>query len=290
MVPGLSSPDARGVTVTRPLLPEYGEATPGHDPAGSDGALDRDLRAALVHATDSLAVAFEPQVALVTGALLGLEAHVLWRHPDRGVLSAKDFLAAGRDASLVVAVAEHVLVQALSQLAAWRTLPGCSELHLVVNVTGAELLTPGRVGQVTALLDAIGLPARALVIEVLEDVLLEPTATRSLQRFAAAGVRVALDRFGTGASSLHHLRVLPVSFVKVDRSFTEGLGRRRRDEAIMRAVTTLSTDLGAQCVAAGVDTAEQLAWLQDNHVPVAQGAALHTPMTPAAVTALLRSL
>ena len=181
MVSSSSGYEDQGVTLTRPQSPEPRPADPGPFPAWSDGTLDRDLRAALTHATDSLAVTYEPQVGVAHGSFEGVEAVVHWQHPERGLLGSPDFLAADRDPALVLAVAQHVLIRSLSQLAAWRTLPGCSSLYLAVNVTGVELRVPGRVAEVVELLDAIGLPPKALVLEVFEDVLLDDEAIASLQ-------------------------------------------------------------------------------------------------------------
>ena len=251
--------------------------------------LDVGLRAALVRGADALTLAFQPQVELSTGRLVGLEALVHWDHPTLGRLQPPDFLTSDRDPALVAGVGEHVLVRAISQLAAWRTLPGYSRLHLAVSITATQLRVARRVSEVVNLLDAVGLPARSLVLEVREDVVLDSGATAALLAFAAAGVRVCLDDFGTGACSLHHLRVLPVSMVKVHRTFVAGLGSRARDEAIMRAVTSLACDLGALCVAEGVEHERQLGWLREHDVPLAQGALLHPRLSAPAVTALLRS-
>jgi EAL domain-containing protein (putative c-di-GMP-specific phosphodiesterase class I) len=252
------------------------------------GDLDVDLRAALVRGADGLVLGFQPQVEVASGRLVGLEALVSWEHPARGCLEAADFLTAERDQTLVAAVGEHVLVRAISQLAAWRTLPGYSRLHLAARVTAAQLRGPRRVSEVVTLLDAVGLPPRSLVLGVREDVVLDAEATGALLAFAAAGVRVCLDDFGTGACSLHHLRVLPVSMVKVHRTFVAGLGSRARDEAIVRAVAALASDLGALCVAEGAEHERQRDWLRAHAVPLAQGPLLHARLAAPAVTALLR--
>jgi EAL domain-containing protein (putative c-di-GMP-specific phosphodiesterase class I) len=250
--------------------------------------LDASLRAALVRGADGLVLAFQPQVDLAGGRLVGLEALVHWDHPALGPLQPSQFLTADRDPALVAGVGEHVLVRAISQLAAWRTLPGYSRLHLAVSITATQLRVPRRVSEVVNLLDAVGLPTRALVLAVREDVVLDKEATGALLAFAAAGVRVCLEDFGTGACSLQHLRILPVSMVKVHPTFVAGLGSRARDEAIMRALASLSSDLGALCVAAEVEHDRQLDWLRAHAVPLAQGAALHQKMSASAVTALLR--
>ena len=141
------------------------------------------------------------------------------------------------------------------------------------------------------MLDGSGLPAGALTLEVLEGVLLdrEGAVVAALAPYVAHGVHLALDDFGTGSSSLLHLRHVPVGTVKIDREFVDGLGRSRADEAIVRALCSLTEDLGMECVAEGVEQEAQREWLVAQGVPVAQGFLLGRPLPADEVEALLRS-
>jgi EAL domain-containing protein (putative c-di-GMP-specific phosphodiesterase class I) len=175
-------------------------------------------------------------------------------------------------------------------VAAWRRLPGCEDLALSVNLSTRELLDPGRLTLSLDVLRGSGLPAAALTFEVLEGVLLDPegAVVAALASYVENGVHLALDDFGTGSSSLLHLRHVPVATVKIDREFVDGLGRSRQDEAIVRALCSLTGDLGMACIAEGVEEAEQREWLVEQGVPVAQGFLLHRPLPAAEVEALLR--
>ena len=157
----------------------------------------------------------------------------------------------------------------------------------------ARLRRPGSSAGTLEVLQRAGLPLDALTVEVLESVLLdaEGAVAAALAEHAEAGIRLALDDFGTGSSSLLHLRHVPVGVgvVKVDRVFVAGLGSSRRDEAIVRALRSLTADLGLACVAEGVETQDQREWLTAEGVALAQGFLLHRPLDAASLTVLLRS-
>ena len=142
---------------------------------------------------------------------------------------------------------------------------------LSVNLSTRELLDPAQLEVVLDVLGSAGLPPQALTLEVLESVLLDPegTVVEALSGFVEHGVRLALDDFGTGSSSLLHLRHVPVGVVKLDRTFVSGLGASRQDEAIVRAVRAVTSDLGLACVAEGVELEQQRSWLVAHGVELA---------------------
>jgi diguanylate cyclase (GGDEF)-like protein/PAS domain S-box-containing protein len=249
--------------------------------------LESELRDAVTGG--QLVVHYQPQVDLVTGLVLGVEALVRWDHPIRQLLPPAAFLAVADDSGLVVEIGRQVLDVAARQLAAWRRLPGAEDLRLSVNLSGQELLVPGRATQISALLDEVGLPGAAVTVEVLESVLLDRAGDvrAALATYADAGMEIALDDFGTGSSSLRHLRELPVSALKIDRSFVAGIGTSRQDEAIVRAICVLADDLGLRCIAEGVETDEQQRWLTTHGVRLAQGFLLAPPLPAREVGALL---
>ncbi len=253
--------------------------------------IERDLRATLDGRPDAgrLVVHYQPQVDLLSGTIVGVEALVRWQHPERGLLPPGTFLDVADDSGLVLELGRQVLATSTAAVAGWRQLPGAGELGLSVNVTALELQRPEGVRATLEVLDAHGLPADALTVEVLESVLLdaEGAVEASLASYAALGVRLALDDFGTGSSSLLHLRQVPVATVKVDRSFVAGLGRSRRDEAIVRAVRSLTDDLGMRCVAEGVEEERQRSWLAGQGIGLAQGFLLHRPLPAEQIAALL---
>jgi EAL domain-containing protein (putative c-di-GMP-specific phosphodiesterase class I) len=244
-----------------------------------------DLGAELACGGDALSVRYQPQVELVTGRVTAVEAVPCWQHPEHGELALGDLT--GVEPALLAAAGEQLLARAVGQVVAWRALPGRSDLQLSLGLSDVELRRPERL---LSVLHGAGLPAHALVVGVLEDVVSHKGAVAALEAFVSAGVQLALDRFGTGAASLHHLRALPVSVLRVDASFVAGLGSNPRDEAIVRALTALTADLGARCLADGVAVDRQLAWLVDNEVPLGQGPLLHRSRSAPDLTALLREV
>ena len=251
--------------------------------------VEQELRAALE--SGQIVVHYQPQVELSTGRVLGVEALARWVHPRRGVLAPASFLEVADDTGLIVELGRQVLHAAARQVAQWRRLPGCERLALSVNLSSRELLDPMQLEVAMDVLRETGLPPEALTLEVLESVLLDPEGAvlSALASYVANGVHLALDDFGTGSSSLLHLRRAPVGSVKIDRAFVLGLGHDRQDEAIVRALCSLTRDLGMACVAEGVEQDEQREWLMAQGVTVAQGFLLHRPLPAAALEALLRT-
>jgi diguanylate cyclase (GGDEF)-like protein/PAS domain S-box-containing protein len=251
--------------------------------------VEQELRTALE--SGEIVVHYQPQVELSSGRVVGVEALARWEHPTRGLLAPAAFLEVADDTGLIVELGRQVLHTAARQVAAWRRLPGCADLLLSVNLSGRELLAPAGLEVALEVLRETGLPAGALTLEVLESVLLdaEGAVLGALGSYVDSGMRLALDDFGTGSSSLLHLRRVPVASVKIDRAFVLGLGRDRQDEAIVRALCSLTGDLGMSCIAEGVEEAGQRDWLVAQGVTVAQGYLLHRPLPPEAVEALLRT-
>jgi len=252
-------------------------------------SLEGELRVALD--AGQLVVHYQPQVELLSGRIVGVEALVRWQHPERGLLAPGAFLDAAEESGLIVALGRQVLTIAVEQLAQWRKLSGFADLEISVNVSAAELMTPNRLELTLQLLREADLPTSALTIEVLESVLLDPEGAvqAALLGYADAGICLALDDFGTGFSSLLHLRQMPIGALKVDRAFVAGLGKAPRDEAIVRALRSLTDDLGLGCIAEGVEDHTQRAWLIAQGVRLAQGYLLHRPLPTDQLDALLRA-
>jgi len=182
-----------------------------------------------------------------------------------------------------------VVSQALHQLNWWRAqLPGAADLELAVNLSGPELSWGDTVPWLLGLLDDTGLPPGAVTIEVLESTLLsDAPILEAVQRLRAAGLRIGLDDFGTGNSSLTNLRRVAADLVKIDSSFVGGIGRNAQDEAIVLAVRDLAASFHADVLAEGVETLEQADWLRDRGVPYAQGFLFGRPQPAACLTELL---
>ena len=219
-----------------------------------------DLRNRLVHALQMGEIQpwFQPVVNLASGALLGFEALARWCPPGSAVLAPHQWLPFAEESGLVVEVDRAILQAAVAQLAAWLSeVPG-SNLELAVNFSGRTLQQPGIEAEVLEALRRHGVPPHLLTVEVTEGVLIDDDqVSERLQLLRAEGVRIALDDFGTGWSSLSYLRRFPVDQLKLDRSFTDDLGRNPEADAIPAAIVQLGNGLSLDAVAEGVETLEQ---------------------------------
>ena len=210
------------------------------------------LRTALVR--DQLRLHMQPIVDLTTGGVVGREALLRWQHPERGLLPPAWFLPIAEESGLIEDVGRWVLEEAARIAAA---TPGLG--YVAVNVSPSQVRRANLLGDVEDSLKNSGLHPSQLVIELTESVMLgsAPAGRRQLHQLERLGVRLMVDDFGTGFSALSHLRDLPVSGIKVDRTFTAGLGRDRQCDRIVEALTGLARGLGVDIVAEGVETTEQ---------------------------------
>ena len=219
--------------------------------------LENELHAAL--ARGELVLHWQP-VVRGRRRVVGAEALVRWRHPERGLLLPGDFVPLAEECGLIRSIGEWTLERALSQAGAWhRAQPG--RTWFAVNVSAPELAQGERyLEQLGRALEASGLPASCLELEMTERVLLSNEAANmeTLRRLGALGVRVAIDDFGTGYSSLAYLRHLPIQKLKIDRSFLRSIDTHAADEAIVRAVAGLAKTLGMAVAAEGIESEAQL--------------------------------
>ncbi|WP_088313484.1 bifunctional diguanylate cyclase/phosphodiesterase [Kineosporia sp. R_H_3] len=228
--------------------------------------IEHALRAGLAHG--DLRLHYQPIVDLRTGAMVGREALVRWQHPTRGLLGPAWFLPVAEETGLIEDVGRWVLSRAAA-VAAQTPEQG----YVAVNVSPSQVMRAGLLADVEATLDLTGLEPQNLVIELTESVMLgaAPAGRKELHRLDDLGVRLVVDDFGTGFSALSYLRDLPVSGIKVDRSFTAGLGHDPQCERIVEALTGLAHGLGVDLVAEGVETEAQRALLAEVGCQHAQG-------------------
>ena len=250
--------------------------------------VQEDLRRALREG--ELRAWFQPVVDPADGRLIGAEALARWEHPQRGVVGPGVFVPAAEETGLVVELGRQVLDQAVARAAAWRRTTG-HDLPVSVNVSARQLADDDLVDVVRRTLADHALPSYLLVLELTESVVMhDPEACRErLERLHALGVRIAVDDFGTGHSSLAYLQRLPLHVLKVDRSFVRPLADVGGGDAavLVRAVLGLAEDLGLETVAEGVETADQARALVSLGCRRAQGFLWHRPLPPAAVDAVV---
>lgn len=248
---------------------------------------DDELRLAI--RAHEITVDYQPIMQLVPGAdpaLYGFEALARWRHRTRGRLGPDAFIGLAEDSGLIDALGDAVMLEALRQLRAWNA----PRLTMAVNVSVRQLVRPGFAAEVlTRLVDLEIDPAR-LSLDVLEAQLMEQPdlAMAGLLEVHATGIRIGIDNFGTGGTSMTYLRDVPATVLKIDRSLIASLPEAGQDRALVGAIVHLAHALGVQTVAKGVETVKQLAFLHQVRSDFAQGDLLGEPL-PASAARLPRS-
>lgn len=252
---------------------------------GAQLDLEADLRTAID--TGRVDVAYQPIVTLA-GRAVGVEALARWRHPVRGRVAAADFIEAAERSSLILGLGRGVLSTATRHVAAWRR-EQAPDLTLSVNLSARQLTEPSLCDFVLATIEESGLPPGALCFELTETALLDDPirAEASLTALHNRGIRIAVDDFGVGYSSLLYLRTFPVDELKLDRHFVAGLGRDPTDALIIGSVIELAHSLGLTTVAEGIETVEQLDVLRRLGCDLGQGYYFSRPCQGAKLRRLL---
>ena len=236
-----------------------------------------------------LVLHYQPKLAVNTGEVVGVEALVRWRHPQRGLVPPGEFIELAERTDVIGALTMSVLRMALGQVASWRRVG--IELPVAVNLPAQMLLDCDLPGDVASMLARFGLDAHSLVLEITEGSLIHDPhrSAQILDKLSGMGVRIAIDDFGTGYSSLAWLKRFPVDEIKVDRSFVTDLVDDESDAAIVRSTIELGRSLGMLVVAEGVETAEVLERLAGYGCDVVQGYLISRPVPAAQLVTWLRA-
>jgi diguanylate cyclase (GGDEF)-like protein/PAS domain S-box-containing protein len=239
--------------------------------------LETDLRLALER--DQFVVHYQPLIQLEDERIIGFEALVRWQHPQRGLLQPQAFIPIAEDTGLIIPLGLHVLRTGLRQVREWRATAGNEDLFVSVNLSTRQFRAPNLVGAIEDILAEIDVPGAALQLEITESALMQNpgAAIDTLGRLRALGVRLGIDDFGTGFSSLHTLHELPLDLLKIDRSFIARLDRD--DEGhIVDTILTLARNLGLDAVAEGVETEAQMGLLRTLRPASVQGFLFSSPL------------
>ncbi len=231
---------------------------------------------------------YQPQTNLATRKLIEFEALVRWRHPEHGLVPPDRFIPLAEEMGLIIPIGEWVLRTACREAMSW---PG--HLSIAVNVSAKQLADRDRLPRVVkTALDATGLPAQRLEVEITESALVrhEKEALHVLHALRAMGVRVSMDDFGTGYSSLSQLRSFPFDKLKIDRSFVRDLSGSDEAIAVVRAIAALGASLGMTTTAEGVETAEQEAMIRADGCTDMQGFLVSRPVPAGDVATLIERL
>jgi EAL domain-containing protein (putative c-di-GMP-specific phosphodiesterase class I) len=239
---------------------------------------------------DELILHYQPKVSLKTGEITGVEALIRWRHPDRGLIGPPQFVSIAEDCGLIIPIGRWVLHEACRQVRAWQDA-GLRSIGLAVNVSSVEFRSDDFLKSVRAILHETGLEPRSLELELTERVLMQHVGftTPVLHKLRAMGVQLAIDDFGTGYSSLSYLRQLPIDTLKVDQSFVHEISNLAHDATIISAVISLGRSLKQRVIAEGVETAEQVAFLQAHGCDEGQGYYFSRPISGPQLAKLLET-
>lgn len=241
--------------------------------------MESELRQAL--AGHEFEVYYQPAVEPATGQPISAEALIRWNHPTRGLVPPMEFIPVAEDTGMIEPIGRWVFEQSVSQVAAWDAAPGGPRLNVIaVNLSARQLDDPETSDMVRDVLDRYGVDSGRVAFEVTESVMMadSESARRTLEDFKELGLRLAIDDFGTGYSSLAYLHTLPVTTVKVDRSFIERLGAADDSAPVVQAIIEMSHVMGLRVVAEGVSSARLRTLVSAMGCDVAQGFFWARPM------------
>jgi diguanylate cyclase (GGDEF)-like protein/PAS domain S-box-containing protein len=247
------------------------------------------LETALRHALDEeqFQLAYQPQVDIRTGQILGVEALVRWRHPDQGLLAPDRFIALAEETGLIVPMGKWILRTACRQAVVWQKLHPF--LRMAVNLSVRQFQEPELIESVLGICQETGLDPKRLELELTESMLAnEATASLALQWLSKKGISLALDDFGTGYSSLSYLKHYPIRTLKIDRSFIRDCLTNSDDAAIVTTIISMAHHMGMAVVAEGVELEGQLQLLRMAGCDVYQGFLFSTPLPAVEMTRLLK--
>jgi EAL domain-containing protein (putative c-di-GMP-specific phosphodiesterase class I) len=251
-------------------------------------SIEESLRRALER--QEFALHYQPKINLKTGEITGAEALIRWTHPVRGLVSPGEFIPVAEDCGLILPISKWVLREACKQARAWMDA-GLAPTSIAVNISAMEFRDDNFLESVFTVLRETGLDPRFLELELTEGVLMKraESAVSVLRTLRASGIRIAVDDFGTGYSSLSYLRKFPIDALKIDQSFVRQITTTPDDTAIVTAVISMGRSLKLRVIAEGVETQEELAFLQALHCDEAQGYYFSRPVPPQEFVKLLEA-
>lgn len=249
--------------------------------------LETALRQALE--LEQFAVYYQPQVNLKTGKIIGMEALVRWMHPEMGLVPPVQFIPLAEETGLIVPLGEWVLRTACQQTLSWQQM-GFAPLRLAVNLSARQFQEPELVETVLGICKQTGLAPQSLELEITESILMKDIsiATMILKWLNKKGVRIAIDDFGTGYSSLAYLKKFPINNLKIDRSFIRDCLTNKDDAAIVSSIASIANNLNLKIIAEGVETEDQLKFINDVGCNEIQGYYFSPPVPPAEFAQMLK--
>jgi diguanylate cyclase (GGDEF)-like protein/PAS domain S-box-containing protein len=238
--------------------------------------LENNLRHALER--DELRLYYQPQVVLKGRKIVAAEALIRWQHPELGLVSPAKFIPLAEETGLILPIGEWVIRTACTQIKTWWA-DGLKIERVAVNLSARQFVREGLPDLIAGILDENGLPPHALEVEITESLLMDNTedAISTLKAFRTMGLNISLDDFGTGYSSLSYLNRFPISMLKVDQSFVRNIGDSSGSAAIVKTIIAMAKSLNLEVIAEGVETEDQLNFLDKLDCDFVQGYFFYRP-------------
>lgn len=249
-------------------------------------AVESNLRKAILN--KELCLYYQPQVSVITGQLVGLEALLRWKHPDKGFISPAVFIPVAEETGLIMEIGEWVVNEACRQGAVWAA-EGFKPVQISVNLSAKQLKDERLHEIVGSILKDTGMNPRFLGVELTESaIILDPDlALQRLEKIKSLGVKLSLDDFGTGYSSLSYLKRFPIDTLKIDQAFIRDVNADHEDASLVKAIIAMAHGLGMDVVAEGVELQEQLEFLGINGCDTIQGYLFSRPVPVAEIESML---
>jgi len=257
-----------------------------NDTAADRLTLETDLRMALKR--KELLLYYQPQVDSLSGKIIGVEALIRWKHPERGLISPLEFIPLAEDTGLIVPISNWVLETACNQSRTWQDKSIC-DVPISVNLTNHHFQQRTLIKDISELLERTGIQSSDLILEITESTVMEDTdiTLKNFQELTKMGLRLSVDDFGTGYSSLSYLKRFPIHAIKIDRSFIKDIITNEDDATIANTIISMAHNLNMIVVAEGVETEDQLRFLLERNCDELQGYLFSSPLPSDEVTLLL---
>ncbi len=247
--------------------------------------LERDLRFAVER--QEFFLVYQPFVQIETGQITGVEALVRWKHPSKGIISPQQFIPVAEETGLIIPMGVWILETSCRQWRTWKE-QGLPPLTMAVNVSINQFMDEQYLTHVRRIIDETGMDPNYLELEITENIPFASSyASHVVQELFDMGVRLSIDDFGTGYSSLQYLKKLPIHTLKIDQSFIQELPHSSSDASIVQTILSMAKHMHLQVIAEGVETMEQLAFLQQHHCHAAQGYYFSKPLALMEIEELL---
>ena len=248
--------------------------------------LESDLHKALER--DELVLYYQPKVDAASRMVKGMEALIRWKHPDKGLIPPVQFIPLAETSGLIIPIGEFVIRTVCGQIKTWQEA-GYKQMHIALNVSGRQFDQQNLMEIVKEALQDTLISPQCLELEITESTIMRnpEKAIQILTELNALGIGILIDDFGTGYSSLSYLKRLPLDFLKIDQSFVKGLASDPRDQAIIRAIIAMAHSLNLKTIAEGVETEEQLSFLQEHGCDEIQGYLFSRPLPAEEIPGIL---